>query len=541
MSSLRKSHRKKHSRSSVLNIRNVIKTAVTAATGCFLQSNHQITAFSAREGTRRQYRASCNENISIETYYCWSSSYSYERGSSRHSSSSTRAYAFSQSPSGHPDSILSSSSGPNENRRQSSSSRVGSDSRRTGRLGAWARLRKLPFMSRGGQGGVSSKHQHHHSHHNSDRHPIVIGHAGEHHSVTELSASSISEALSLEESVEMRGKIAEYKIAQFSREVAHELEIILDQWYLAQTKSRNAQIISSTRSPSQINHETLSDLFAWYFERLITSTTAQHITNDIDVLKNVLDAELTPDAYNFALIRTPDEASHIDPKSNLLKMGTLHESSGIEIRGSQTISLSLDDDKDNTKESALQKLIEKSVYNRLKVWSTHMRNVEVKARLHNHFVFRALLRGQIRSDVRAKFDRLAFPNLKISGGGRIDVNGCALSLLSIAPGIGDIYNGKRYVQPFEFYVDCILNQDDIFQSSCIKNGLQNLLNRILRRFSFSAAAVESVEIMVGSKYNILLFCLFFICFKLLTQFLLGFGSNFMFRICLYFRWYESSI
>lgn len=157
-----------------------------------------------------------------------------------------------------------------------------------------------------------------------------------------------------------------------------------------------------------------------------------------------------------------------------------------------------DDSFQEVDDSVMRQLIEANVLRRLKKWTHHMRNVKVQARLDEKFLFCAILRGEIRSDVRVDFDRLAFPNLKISAGGRIDVNRCSLSLLSLVPRVNNIYPGRRFTRPFEFHAQgCTLTQDDILESTCLRNGLQNLLNRILTRYAYSTASVETVQILVS--------------------------------------------
>jgi len=161
-----------------------------------------------------------------------------------------------------------------------------------------------------------------------------------------------------------------------------------------------------------------------------------------------------------------------------------------------------DDSFQEVDDSIMRQLVEANVMKRLKKWTLHMRNVKVQARLDEKFLFCAILRGEIRSDVRVDFDRLAFSNLKISAGGRIDVNCCSLSLLSLVPHVNNLYPGRRFKRPFEFRAQgCTLTQDDILESTCLRNGLQNLLNRILTRYAYSIATVETVKILDSRKIS----------------------------------------
>eukprot|EP00814_Leptocylindrus_danicus_P001544 CAMPEP_0116040198 /NCGR_PEP_ID=MMETSP0321-20121206/24191_1 /TAXON_ID=163516 /ORGANISM="Leptocylindrus danicus var. danicus, Strain B650" /LENGTH=546 /DNA_ID=CAMNT_0003519917 /DNA_START=427 /DNA_END=2068 /DNA_ORIENTATION=- len=170
---------------------------------------------------------------------------------------------------------------------------------------------------------------------------------------------------------------------------------------------------------------------------------------------------------------------------------------------SKSAIVALEDDSfQEVDDSPMRQLVEANVMKRLKKWTLHMRNVKVQARLDEKFLFCAILRGEIRSDVRVDFDRLAFSNLKISAGGRIDVNCCSLSLLSLVPHVNNLYPGRRFTRPFEFRAQgCTLTQDDILESTCLRNGLQNLLNRILTRYAYSIATVETVKILDSRKIS----------------------------------------
>ena len=330
---------------------------------------------------------------------------------------------------------------------------------------------KIPIFKRSGFGAwvksrkVALKGRLPHTQHDS-RSSAVAGMSGiEQHSATQLS-SSVADSLDAE--------------PQFNGIIHTELIMtVLDEWYMSRAK----EIVGSSTIPLEV-----LDLFVWYFKRL-SASTAQHVSNDVKVLKNTFDVEIIPAIHSL---------SWSNPQSHSIDLMESH----IEFNAARPTIVPLEDNSfQDLEDSNIRSIIEGNVYKRLTRWSTHMRNVTVKARLHDHFLSRAIFRGEVCSDVRVEFDRLTFPNLKISAGGRIDVNGCAMSLLSIAPHIGQIYPGKRYVQPFEFHAKgCILTQDDILESSCIQNGLQNLLNLILSsrvvRYAYSSAKVVTVQIMV---------------------------------------------
>jgi len=65
----------------------------------------------------------------------------------------------------------------------------------------------------------------------------------------------------------------------------------------------------------------------------------------------------------------------------------------------------------------------------------------------------------------------------------------------------------RYQTPFDLYAnDCILTQDDLFSSSCVKNGLKNLLVRILKgrgfRTSRKDVEINDISILKSGKISI---------------------------------------
>eukprot|EP00588_Corethron_pennatum_P002028 CAMPEP_0194301094 /NCGR_PEP_ID=MMETSP0169-20130528/61611_1 /TAXON_ID=218684 /ORGANISM="Corethron pennatum, Strain L29A3" /LENGTH=277 /DNA_ID=CAMNT_0039051317 /DNA_START=804 /DNA_END=1637 /DNA_ORIENTATION=+ len=110
----------------------------------------------------------------------------------------------------------------------------------------------------------------------------------------------------------------------------------------------------------------------------------------------------------------------------------------------------------------------------------------------------AVLGGNV-GDVGISFDRLAFRNIMISGGGAVRAVGMRISAPAFAPGAAGRYlrNNKVFTegrfagQPIEFHIDdCVLTQWDIQESSCIRNGINNLLNRILTRVSTNNPVVS---------------------------------------------------
>lgn len=99
-------------------------------------------------------------------------------------------------------------------------------------------------------------------------------------------------------------------------------------------------------------------------------------------------------------------------------------------------------------------------------------------------VIQKLCRGQFRCDASIDFDRVVFRNLRLTGG----------SLEARHMTLGVYGWGPRYASQFDIHAhNCTLTEDDLFESSCIRNGLARLLVRILRN-----AGIETSKIQVTS-------------------------------------------
>lgn len=111
-----------------------------------------------------------------------------------------------------------------------------------------------------------------------------------------------------------------------------------------------------------------------------------------------------------------------------------------------------------------------------------------------------LLRGELGS-VQATFDRLSFPSLKISGGGTITATGLSLNTASFVPALGRFV--RRWSNPFTLHAtDCVLTQEDLRTSRCIRLGLSNLGNRILRNVVASDNSLDVVRIDRGARLSV---------------------------------------
>jgi len=150
------------------------------------------------------------------------------------------------------------------------------------------------------------------------------------------------------------------------------------------------------------------------------------------------------------------------------------------------------------------KLVRNFVESFLGRLAMHSLNLKVSA---NSVNLPGVLSGKV-NEVKCTFDRLAFRNLKISGGGNIIARRVTLNLFSFAPVLAKYI--QRFTSPFELHAhNCVLVQDDVMNSSCIRNGLQSLLNRILKKALLSlsvsdfllALKVENVQVLETNKIS----------------------------------------
>ena len=101
-------------------------------------------------------------------------------------------------------------------------------------------------------------------------------------------------------------------------------------------------------------------------------------------------------------------------------------------------------------------------------------------------------KGVFTSHASVQFDRLATNNLRLSGG-RLDAQALALNLWRFAPGN---HTGPMYPSAFDFVAHNVtLTQDDLFQSNCIRNGLQRLLLNILTPRGVQKVTIRSIEVI----------------------------------------------
>eukprot|EP00591_Stephanopyxis_turris_P003325 CAMPEP_0195513676 /NCGR_PEP_ID=MMETSP0794_2-20130614/5271_1 /TAXON_ID=515487 /ORGANISM="Stephanopyxis turris, Strain CCMP 815" /LENGTH=436 /DNA_ID=CAMNT_0040641745 /DNA_START=171 /DNA_END=1481 /DNA_ORIENTATION=+ len=158
--------------------------------------------------------------------------------------------------------------------------------------------------------------------------------------------------------------------------------------------------------------------------------------------------------------------------------------------------------------SHMSRFVANALLTRLQTWSTHTLNLSVSSILHAHTFPRLLLKQQLSTDLSITFDRLAFPNIQISGGGRMYINKIIVDLRSMLSKDNESTGRKRFPKSFEFHAqNVVFTQEDILNSTCIRNGLQRLFNRILNRsglllkYASKKVTVESVNVLPHGKIS----------------------------------------
>lgn len=115
----------------------------------------------------------------------------------------------------------------------------------------------------------------------------------------------------------------------------------------------------------------------------------------------------------------------------------------------------------------------------------------------------SLLKGHLRFDTIAKFDRIVFGPIRMSGG-QIEAQGLAVNLWSFTPNVIPT-QPPRFPNQFDFVAKNItFTQEDLFESKCIRNGLSRLLVRILKQtgVTSSTVTINSIEILPSNKIAI---------------------------------------
>jgi len=149
------------------------------------------------------------------------------------------------------------------------------------------------------------------------------------------------------------------------------------------------------------------------------------------------------------------------------------------------------------------RIVEGALTNFVHRHAIHTLNLRISSRsLNTTGAFPLLLRGDV-GELDVSFDRLAFPSLKLSGGGTIRALGLTVNPCSFLPVTGRF--ARRFRDPFELQaLGCVFTQEDIRNSSLLRDGLGMLLERIVKRLVAASndlleAAVAGVDDYVSVK------------------------------------------
>lgn len=108
------------------------------------------------------------------------------------------------------------------------------------------------------------------------------------------------------------------------------------------------------------------------------------------------------------------------------------------------------------------------------------------------------LRGKFKADVEITFTKLVLKPIQLSSGS-IQTKRLLLNLWSFAPDL--LRKGAiRYPAQFDFhFTNCVFSEDDLIRSRSIRNGLQQLLARLLTRVGVSPTkvVVNSIRLLVS--------------------------------------------
>ena len=112
-----------------------------------------------------------------------------------------------------------------------------------------------------------------------------------------------------------------------------------------------------------------------------------------------------------------------------------------------------------------------------------------------------IVKGIFRADATIQFDKLAFGALRVSRG-ELKSRRLAINLYKFAPFCGRI---PRFPSMFDLEAhEALFTQKDLFESTCIREGLKSLLSRCLENRGLNASNVQitGIKIIPSGKLSI---------------------------------------
>lgn len=147
-----------------------------------------------------------------------------------------------------------------------------------------------------------------------------------------------------------------------------------------------------------------------------------------------------------------------------------------------------------------RKTFEKILTERLDRWSKGLNtNMIVECDPTSNIL--QFMRGQFHCDATINLDRIVFNNFQVSGG-QLQAKNFCLNLFSFLR--IPLAASPRYPNQFELHAhNMTLTQEDLWESSCIRNGLRRLMNRILKSKGLSAMdiSLQSLNILPTGKLS----------------------------------------
>jgi hypothetical protein len=149
-----------------------------------------------------------------------------------------------------------------------------------------------------------------------------------------------------------------------------------------------------------------------------------------------------------------------------------------------------------------RKTFEKVLTERLDKWSKGV-NTNLIVECDPTSSVLQFLRGHFYCDATINLDRIVFGNFQISGG-QLQARNFCLNLFSFAPITIPMAASPRYPNQFDLIAQNLtFTQEDLWESSCIRNGLRRLMTRILKQKGLSAmnVSLQSIQILPNGKLS----------------------------------------
>ena len=112
-------------------------------------------------------------------------------------------------------------------------------------------------------------------------------------------------------------------------------------------------------------------------------------------------------------------------------------------------------------------------------------------------------RGQFYCDATINIDRIVFGNIRFSGG-QLQARNFCLNLFSFVPLSLPLAPSPRYPDQFDLLAhNLTFTQNDLWESSCIRNGLRRLIKRILKNKGLATLniSIQSIQVLPTGKLS----------------------------------------